>query len=99
MLLGVGWMTNAPGLLKQDREGETLDADVIIGAFGINPPPGRRLPPLGAGYRPPRAVFACQAEIPVDKAFIDEHYQGQIKIINLGLRRIRFASLTPKRRP
>lgn len=87
-----------PGFQLQCQDGEALDADVVIGAFGINSTLGRRLMSLGIGYRPPRAVFACQAEIPVDEAFINEHYQGQIKIINLGLRRIRFASLTPKQR-
>jgi flavin-dependent dehydrogenase len=88
----------ARGFQLQCQDGETLDADVIIGAFGINSTLGRRLTSLGVGYRPPRAVFACQAEVPVDQVFITEHYQGQIKIINLGLRRIRFASLTPKQR-
>lgn len=80
------------------QDGETLDVDIIVGAFGINSTLGRRLASLGTGYRPPRAVFACQAEIPLDEAFINEHYQGQIKIFNLGLPRIRFASLTPKQR-
>ena len=90
--------SGAPGFQLQCQDSETFDADVIIGAFGINSTLGRRLMSLGIGYRPPRAVSACQAEIPVDEAFINEHYQGQIKIINLGLRRIRFASLTPKQR-
>lgn len=80
------------------QDGDTLDVDVVIAAFGINSTLGRRLTSLGTGYHPPRAVFACQAEIPLDEAFINEHYQGQIKIFNLGLRRIRFASLTPKQR-
>jgi flavin-dependent dehydrogenase len=78
--------------------GETLDVDVIIAAFGINSSLGRRLQSLGTGYRPPRTVFACQTEIPLDEAFINERYQGGIKIFNLGLPRIRFASLTPKQR-
>ncbi|MBI2116482.1 MAG: hypothetical protein HYT85_15565 [candidate division NC10 bacterium] len=79
-------------------EGDSLDVNVVIGAFGINSTLGRCLTSLGTGYRPPRAVFACQAELPLDEAFINEHYQGQIKIFNLGMPRIRFASLTPKQR-
>ncbi len=79
-------------------EGDSLDVDVVIGAFGINSTLGRRLTSLGTGYRPPRSVFACQAELPLDEAYINEHYQGQIKIFNLGMPRIRFASLTPKQR-
>ncbi|MBI3084276.1 MAG: hypothetical protein HYY88_00830, partial [candidate division NC10 bacterium] len=79
-------------------DGDSLDVNVVIGAFGINSTLGRCLTSLGTGYRPPRAVFACQAELPLDEAFINEHYQGQIKIFNLGMPRIRFASLTPKQR-
>jgi len=80
------------------QDGDPFDADVLVGAFGINSTLGRRLASLGTGYRPPRAVPACQAEVPLDPAFINEHYQGRIKIFNLGLRGIRFASLTPKQR-
>lgn len=80
------------------QSGDVLEVDVVIGAFGINSTLGRRLESLGTGYRPPRAVHACQAEIPVDQIFINERYQGRIKIFNLGLPRIRFASLTPKQR-
>ncbi len=80
------------------QDAETVDADVVIGAFGINSTLGRRLSSLGTGYRPPRAIHACQAEVPLDPAFINEHYQGRITIFNLGLQRVRFASLTPKQR-
>jgi flavin-dependent dehydrogenase len=80
------------------ENGGRLDVDVVVGAFGVNSTLGRRLQNLGTGYRMPRSVLACQAEIPLDEEYINEHYQGQIKIFNLGLRRIRFASLTPKRR-
>ncbi len=80
------------------QEGDVLDVDVVIGAFGINSTFGRRLQSLGTGYRLPGAVSACQAEIPLDEAFINEQYQGRIRIFNLGLRGIRFASLTPKQR-
>jgi len=89
---------SAAGFRIVCADDETLDVDVIVGAFGINSTLGRRLASLGTGYRPPRAVLACQAEVPLDEAFINEHYQGQIKIFNLGLRQIRFASLTPKQR-
>lgn len=90
--------TGAAGFQILCQEGEILEADVVIGAFGINSSLGRRLQSLGTGYRPPRVVHALQAEIPLDEAFINEQYQGQIKIFNLGLPRIRFASLTPKQR-
>lgn len=78
--------------------GERYVADVIVGAFGVNSTLPRYLEGQGIGYRPPRTVQACQAEVPLDEAFIRERYRGEIKIFNLGLPGIRFASITPKQR-
>lgn len=78
--------------------GERYVTDVIVGAFGVNSTLPRHLEGLGIGYRPPRTVQACQAEVPLDEAFIRERYRGEIKIFNLGLPGIRFASITPKQR-
>lgn len=85
-------------LVVECAGGGTYQADVVIGAFGVNTKLSRRFEALGFGYQAPRTVHACQAEIPLDDAFIQEHYNGWIKIFNLGIPRIRFASIIPKRR-
>lgn len=79
-------------------DGKRYLADAVVGAFGLHSSLGRRLEALGFGYRSPKPIQACQAEIPLDEAFIRETFRGQIKIFNLGLPRIRFAALTPKHR-
>lgn len=79
-------------------DGKRYLADVVVAAFGLHSSLGRRLEDLGFGYRSPESIQACQAEIPLDEAFIREAFRGQIKIFNLGLPRIRFAALTPKQR-
>lgn len=79
-------------------DGKRYLADVVVGAFGLHSSLGRRLEDLGFAYRSPKNIQACQAEIPLDEAFIRETFRGQIKIFNLGVPRIRFAALTPKQR-
>ncbi len=77
--------------------GETAEADVVVGAFGVNSQFARRLEALGVGYRAPRVIRAAQAEVPLDPDFIARQFSGEIRLLNLGFTGVRFASLTPKR--
>lgn len=86
--------TNAISVLT--RDGERLDADVVIGAFGVNSPISRTLAKT-IGYRPPEAVSACQAEIRLDDSKIDEIYGNRIMAFVLKDKNIRFMAVTPKK--
>lgn len=85
-----------PHRLELDN-GEAAEADVVVGAFGVNSQIGRRLEALGVGYTAPRVIRAAQAEIPLDPEFIAQRFPGEVRILNLGFAGVRFASLTPKR--
>lgn len=87
----------SPHRLELDN-GETAEADVVVGAFGVNSQLGRRLEALGIGYTAPRVIRAAQAEIPLDPEFIAQRFPAEVRILNLGFPGVRFASLTPKRR-
>ena len=89
--------SGSPHRLELDN-GETAEADVVVGAFGVNSQFARRLEALGIGYTAPRIIRAAQAEIPLDPEFIAQRFPGEIRILNLGFPEVRFASLTPKRR-
>lgn len=86
----------SPHRLELDNGG-IAEAEVVVGAFGVNSQFARRLEGLGIGYTVPRLVRAAQAEVPLDPEFIARQFPGEIRILNLGLRGVRFASLTPKR--
>ncbi|MHB9026155.1 MAG: NAD(P)/FAD-dependent oxidoreductase [Armatimonadota bacterium] len=79
-------------------DGQLFDADVLIGAFGVNSVLAARFERLGFGYRRPRTYHVSQAELPLDPEYIASTFGREIKIFSLGLPGIRFGALTPKRR-
>ena len=74
-----------------------LEADLVVGAFGLNTALLKKVISLGFGYQPPRFVHAFQAELRLGQDHIRRHLGDQIHVFSLGLDGIRFASLTPKR--
>lgn len=74
--------------------GDTIDFDLVAGAFGVNTRLRER---FMAGYVPPRTWIACQAEMAVAAAFNEEAYGNRIHVFALGERNIRFVAMTPKR--
>lgn len=78
--------------------GETpaqVQADVVVGAFGLNSTLGPMVASLGFGYRPPEAVRACNAEIPLPPGKCDE-VRNHIHLLLLDLPDVVFTAFTPK---
>jgi flavin-dependent dehydrogenase len=73
------------------------EADLVVGAFGLNTAILKKVGSLGFGYRPPRFVHAFQAELELEADHIRRYIGNNIYLFSLGLRRVRFAALTPKR--
>ena len=81
----------------RDVNGKTYNADVVVGAFGVNSVFGKRIETKGFGYRSPRSINVCQAEMPVDDNFIAKSYGSNIKVLSLKIPGVRFVALTPKK--
>lgn len=79
------------------RDGARHEADVVVGAFGVNSNLVRVFERLGFGYRAPRVARAFQAEIPVDPDFIEREMRDRVFIFALGWPHLKFAAITPKR--
>lgn len=90
------------------RDGFSYEADLLVGAFGVNSnlvsvfeqlgqggPAGESSSSLG--YRAPRTVRARQAEIPLDPEFIQAQLRNRVLIFATGRPGLRFAAVTPKR--
>ncbi|NCO42664.1 MAG: hypothetical protein GW911_12230 [Armatimonadetes bacterium] len=92
-----GVRANTHGVRERIAGGEVHEVDVVVGAFGVNSALARRFERLGFGYRRPATFHVCQADLPLDAGFLDRTYGGEIKILSLGLPKIRFGALTPKR--
>lgn len=74
-----------------------IEADLVVGAFGLNTAILQKIVALGFGYRPPRFVHAFQAELPVEAEHMHRHLGNNIYALSPGPGRIRFAVCTPKR--
>lgn len=78
------------------KEKQSLEADVVIGAFGCDNRLGRKIAQEGIGYRPPVTVRACQSELWVGRDHIARVLGGATQVFNLGLPDISFAAFVPK---
>lgn len=79
------------------RDGSRHEADLVVGAFGVNSNLVSVFEQLGFGYRAPDTVRARQAEIPLDPEFIQDRLRNRVLIFALGRPGVRFAAVTPKR--
>ncbi len=90
------------------RDGFSYEADLLVGAFGVNSnlvsvfeqlgqqsPAGD--PSSGLSYRAPRTIRARQAEISLDPDFIQTQLRNRVPIFATGRPGLRFAAVTPKR--
>jgi len=80
-----------------DHEGRSYQADIVVGAFGVNSKISLRFEDLGFGYKKPGTSSALQAEYRTEDHGIPRQFGNEIKIFALGLYPIRFAVITPKR--
>jgi len=73
-----------------------MEADLVVGAFGINSSMANKVEDLSFGYIPPKTIKTCQMEIPLDSAFITDSFKDNIQVFALGIEPFRFASMVPK---
>ncbi|MGR3294447.1 MAG: NAD(P)/FAD-dependent oxidoreductase [Candidatus Scalindua sp.] len=73
-----------------------MQADLVVGAFGINSRIIDKIRDLDFGYIPPKTIRTCQMEIPLDPAFIKSSFKDNIQVFALGIEPFRFASMVPK---
>jgi flavin-dependent dehydrogenase len=88
---------SSDGIIKISTDGGEEEADLVVGAFGINSGFGERLWE-SIGYRPPKSISAAQAEFEMDEAEIERIFGNRIVAFALRFPGIRFLAVTPKRR-
>ncbi len=82
---------------RGDSGAAPLESDLVVIACGVNSTLPARLEEMKFGYRRPVSHRTCQAEIPLPNDFIDARFGGDILLFALGLERIRYVALVPKR--
>ena len=73
-----------------------FEADLVVGAFGVNTGMMEKVGNMGFGYKPPKTVRTCQCEIMLSREHIEKTFGNNIFVFALGKCELKFASITPK---
>jgi len=73
-----------------------FEADLVVGAFGVNTGMMEKVANMGFGYKPPKTVRTCQCEIMLSQEHIENTFGNNIFVFALGKCELKFASITPK---
>ena len=90
----VEYRNKRPVLFSQGQK--ILEADLVVGAFGVNSQTAKVFEDMGFGYKKPAAVRAAIAEIGLEKGIISEHFGNSIHLFLLPIKDIKFAAMIPK---
>ena len=85
---------NRPVLFNQKNE--IMDADLVIGAFGVNSSTSKLVEGMGFGYKEPPVITAAIAEISMPEDIIAERFGNAIHLFLVPDRGVKFAAMIPK---
>ncbi len=74
-----------------------FEADLVVGAFGVNTRLIREIRRLDLGYLPPRTLTTFQAEIKLGQEEVSRLFGNDIHVFLPPSRSIRYATITPKK--
>ena len=75
---------------------QDIEADFVVGAFGVNSFLSKKMQDSGFGYRPPSTLITYQAEIMLGADEIQESFGNNIHVYIPKSKIIRYASVIPK---
>lgn len=73
-----------------------FDADLVVGAFGVNTGMMEKAGKMNFGYKPPKTVRTCQCEIELSPEYIEKTFGNNVFVFALAKEKLKFASITPK---
>jgi flavin-dependent dehydrogenase len=73
-----------------------FEADLVVGAFGVNTGMMEKVSKMDFGYKPPKTVRTCQCEIMLSSEYIEKTFGNNVFVFALGKKELKFASITPK---
>lgn len=80
---------------KRDRL-KKFDADLVVGAFGVNTYLMKKFQALGFGYKPPSTLITFQAEFKLGQEKVSENFGNTIHVYMPKSKNIRYATVIPK---
>jgi len=73
-----------------------FEADLVVGAFGVNTYLMKKIQELGFGYKPPSTLITYQAELKLGKEKTFENFGNTIHVYMPKSKVIRYATVIPK---
>ncbi len=83
-------------IFGEGKSGKEFEADLVVGAFGVNTGMMEKIGQMDFGYRPPKTVRTCQCEIMLSPEHIEKAFGNNVFVFALGKKELKFASITPK---
>jgi flavin-dependent dehydrogenase len=74
----------------------TFDADLVVGAFGVNSYLLKKIQSLDFGYRPPSTLTTYQAELRLGREKVINNFGNTIHVYMPKSKNIRYATVIPK---
>lgn len=75
---------------------QKFEADLVVGAFGVNTQLIKKIEELGFGYRSPSTILSFQAELRLGREKVLEHFGNTIHVYMPKSKTIRYATVIPK---
>ncbi len=75
---------------------QSFDADLAVGAFGVNSYLMKKIQGLGFGYKPPSTLTTFQAEFNLGREKVVKNFKNLIHVYLPGSTNIRYATAIPK---
>lgn len=75
---------------------QEFEAELVVGAFGVNTYLMNRIEDMGFGYRPPSTLTSYQAELKIGQIISQEIFGNSIHVFMPKSNTIRYATVTPK---
>jgi len=87
-----------PVRLQYGQKGDelTMEADLVVGAFGLNTSLLQQIKNFGFGYKPPEVRRTYQTEIHMGRDRIREIFQNTIQVFIPSVAGLRYAMIIPK---
>lgn len=83
-------------LVLFSKDCEVIDADLVVGAFGVNSATAKIFVDVGFGYTQPDTTTTAIVEIGLDKDIILEYFGNSIHLFLLPHKDIKFSAMIPK---
>lgn len=91
---GIEYNGGKPVLFSRGKEMQ--QADLVVGAVGVNSSKSGIFQEVGFGYEEPRTIKAAIAEMSFDEEIISEHFGNSVHLFLLPLKNLKFAAMVPK---